>query len=220
MSTENSRDSSDPGKAGRGENRVAAEKNRLRSQLKTYREGLGQALRARASRLIQNHLFSLPEFSLAKGVHCFLSFPEEPDTAPIFQACAAAGKRTYVPYLDPLHGRLECALWKSGDPLAEGRFSLLEPIEERKISANLEEIDLMVIPGLGFDRSGGRLGFGKGYYDAFLTRLLSLKKQPRPHLTALAFSGQIVSQIPQQPWDVRMDSIVTELQILKIDARA
>lgn len=187
--------------------------------------------RKAASRRIHRRLFQLSEFKNAGAVHCFISLPEEVDTEIIFQNCWAAGKKTVVPIQLPEGKKMGMAERRAGQPLVEGALRILEPApepepepmagERREIAP--DAVELVLVPGLAFDRSGGRLGHGKGYYDLFLRDFVSLsgasredgaKERPFPYKIALAFDLQITQQVPTDSWDVKMDMIITDQEII------
>jgi 5-formyltetrahydrofolate cyclo-ligase len=197
-------------------------KRALRATVVSARGALGDMTRAEASRRIVGHVLALPAFKAARGVHCFLSVPEEVDTAALFAACVAANKTTFVPYQIRSERRLGCARWSPGDLLTEGPHGIREPakrdppeIQEHFLAA----IDLVLVPGAAFDRHGNRLGYGLGYYDGFLKGLAERHGEAgwngynciaQPTSVALAFQVQVVPDIPTEPWDVRVPLIVTE----------
>ena len=117
------------------------------------------------------------------------------------------GKRIVVPYC--VGNELQVFLLESLDELAAGTYGILEPRPElralpsRRVEAG--QIDLVMVPGVAFDRRGGRLGHGKGYYDRFLPRL-------RPDVLAVgvAFECQLLGEVPMLPSDVFMDRVITE----------
>lgn len=195
---------------------IQGEKAGLRRRMRRAREDMGQAERERAAAAILRNLLALPAFREARGVHCYLSLPGEVDTAGIFAACAELGKETWVPFLDrsPLQprGRLGWAPWRPGDPLVTGELGVPEPLAEvRETGPPPETIDLVLAPGLAFDRQGGRLGYGKGYYDEFLARLLRREKsRGGPILAGLAFALQIAAFVPMTARDISMNWIVHE----------
>ena len=191
---------------------LSVEKAPLRKAMRKARAGMSVDARTVASAAIRERLTALPVFQRAGGVHCFLSLPEEVDTAPIIAASAEAGKRTFVPYVDSAAGRLGHTPWCPGQPLETGAFSLQEPPPGARTPVAWQWIELVLVPGLAFDRDGGRLGFGKGYYDAFLAMLAA---GPRPPATVgLAFSQQIVPAVPMTVRDVRGQLIVTERETI------
>ncbi len=203
----------------------AREKARLRREVLEKRGALSEAARHAASRSILDMLAGLPEFRAARGVHCFISLAEEVDTAGIFEACWEAGKATFVPYQLEEEGRLGWARRNPEHDLVGGPFNVPEPTPENRRPVPLEEIDLVLAPGVAFDRRGNRLGYGKGYYDDFLTQIgvdgvhgtenMRRFSGKRPVVIGLAFAAQIVPSVPREPWDVQVDAIITEQELIR-----
>src|SRR5204863_8679815 len=112
-----------------------------------------------------------------------------------------------VPYC--VDGELELFHLESMDELAAGMYKILEPREELRAvpekRVEIEELDLVKVPGVAFDRGGGRTGHGKGYYDKLLERA-----RPDTPLVALAFECQLFPEIPTGAHDIYMDKVVTE----------
>lgn len=196
------------------------EKAALRSKALAARRAMTPQARREASRRIVAHVLEHPDFLRAGGVHCFISLPEEVDTQGIFEACWRLGKRTYVPYQLPGEGRLGCARREPGDPLTPGPMNVPEPAAERRAPAAPEEIDLVLAPGVAFDREGNRMGYGKGYYDSFLSQIATNSVQNANMNTGRARQGvaiiglgfwvQIVPTVPRDSWDIQMDVTLTE----------
>jgi len=119
-------------------------------------------------------------------------------------------KRVVVPYCVAQHLELFCL--NSFSDLVPGTLGILEPKpelrEEDQRRARVQELDLLVIPGLAFDRQGGRLGYGKGYFDRLL-----LAARVDALLAAVAFECQLFDSVPMQPYDVRVDAVITETEI-------
>jgi len=190
------------------------QKAALRRAALARRAAMGPAAQAEASRRIHAVVTELPAFQAARGVHCYLSMAGEVATGPLFETCRALGKTTFAPYQDRPAGRLGWAPWAPGDPVARGPMDVPEPA--RRLAARPEAIDLVLVPGVAFDRTGTRLGFGKGFYDEFLARLRSRRStgdaqaSAGPIFVALAFGVQMVEWLPRDPWDVAMDAIATE----------
>ena len=154
------------------------------------------------------HLERLSVFRQAGGVHCFIGLPGEVDTGPIFTLCLALRKRTYVPIQLPEEHRLDVAAWRPGDPLAPGPFSVPEPPPGQGTPVDRSGIDLVLAPGLAFDRHGGRLGYGRGYYDGFLAAMAA--EGLHPFVIGLAFSFQIVEEVPMGSRDFPINGVLTE----------
>ena len=104
--------------------------------------------------------------------------------------------------------------WEPGEPLIAGRFGTRAPA----LSAPIVEPDLILVPVVAFDRSGARLGYGRGYYDRAIAALHSRGR--RPPLVGLAFSVQEVPRIPRESHDIRLDWIVTETETLDFTAKS
>ena len=145
----------------------------------------------------------------AEKIHIFISKADEPDTTLIIESAWKSGKTVAVPCLLPgtfelFHSKLE-----SFDNLFSGALGVLEPSPEVRIKMNPESFDLVIIPGVAFDRSGGRLGYGKGYYDRFL-------EQTCAFLLAIAFDFQVIEKVPTEKHDVLMNGILTEDGIIEL----
>ena len=147
---------------------------------------------------------SWPELEV---VALFASLRGEVDTLPVIELCWSAGKQVLLPRV--LGGRrLEFAICEPGEPLISGPLGVREPGEGATVSA-LDEADQVLVPGVAFDRGGGRLGRGRGYYDRALAGLQGGSR--RPLLTGIAFAFQVVEGVPVDPLDVRVDEILTEV---------
>ena len=159
-----------------------------------------------ASRSIAGRVQSLSAWSETVSVALYASLPGEVDTRPLIEAALAAGRRVLLPRVIGT-GRLEFAQCVDPAELVPGPFGVREPPGSRG-PMPLEHDMLDCVPGLGFDRAGGRLGRGAGYYD----RALAPGSWPdrRPVLLGLAFELQLVERVPMSPLDVRMDGVVTE----------
>jgi 5-formyltetrahydrofolate cyclo-ligase len=182
-----------------------AAKRSLRQAVLERRAALGPDKRRAASASILARVTALPAFQRARGVHLFLSFPDEVDTAPIVAACARQGRAIFLPYRMPGGERLGCARWQPGEALVDGPFGTREPA--RRDPVDPSAIDLVLVPGVAFDRRGNRLGYGKGFYDRFLAELAQAASAAP---VALAFSVQIVESVPTDAWDIGIPCIVTE----------
>ena len=166
----------------------------------------------RFSGTIFERLIDLPQYTQARTVLCYVSFRSEVSTHAFFARMWADGKRVIVPYCQAQHLELFC--FSSFSDLAPGTLGILEPKPEVRGQdhrrAKVQELDLLVIPGLAFDRQGGRLGYGKGYFDRLL-----LGARPDALLAAVAFECQLFDAVPMQPYDVRVDAVVTETNIYR-----
>ena len=168
----------------------------------------------RQSRQIFQQIASLAEYAGAGTLMIYLDFRDEVRTQWFVPAAWAQDKRVVVPYCD--QDRLGLFRLDRFDELASGTMGILEPkpelrgLADRRIDPT--ECDLIVVPGVAFDRRGGRLGYGKGYYD----RLLHEVRGDATKL-AVCFECQLFPDIPSLPHDIRMDMIVTETTVYRVD---
>jgi len=162
------------------------------------------------SQLICDKFTALPEYAAARGVMFYIDVRTEVRTRHSLPAALGHGKRIVVPYC--VERDLELFLLESMDELAVGMYKILEPKPElRKLPnkrVDVKELDLIMVPGVAFDRGGGRMGHGFGYYDKLLEHA-----RPGTPLVALAFECQLFPEIPTQEHDIFMDKIITEQAI-------
>lgn len=180
-------------------------KEELRKTLKQQRRALPAPLRAQYSADIAARLFRTALYRDAQTMLVYLSAFGEVDTAEIIARALADGKRVAAPISVEADCSLRLSYITSMEDLAPGAYGILEP--QAVSPAQPEELDLILVPGIAFDRSGGRIGFGKGYYDRFLPKT----KAPK---VALAYGFQLVAEACAQAHDVKMDYIITEGELV------
>ena len=181
-------------------------KNALRKEIYALRDSLTPEEIAVKSRAVAGQLEELPFYREAATIMFFLSFRSEVDTRGMVEENLAKGKRVLVPKSLPQERVLvPSQLLDLEKDLALGYYDIPEPRAEVLRPVEPAEIDLLIVPGVAFDLQGNRLGYGGGYYDRFFERL-----RPGVPLVAIAFELQIVSRVPIEPWDRRMDWVVTE----------
>lgn len=156
---------------------------------------------------IVNRFMTLPEYAAAKTVMFYVDVRDEVRTRQALPEALASGKRIVVPYC--VDGELELFWLENMDELELGMYRILEPRADLREVASKRlqptDLDLIMVPGVAFDRNGGRTGHGKGYYD----KLLQHAKASTP-LIALAFECQMFEEIPAESHDIYMDKVVTE----------
>ena len=180
-------------------------KQQIREQAHANRNA--QENKDELSREIVARCMALPEYQQAKTVLFYLDVRSEVRTRNDLDNALASGKKIVVPYC--VDGELELFHLTNPEELAIGMYRILEPKAElRTVDAHkvdVKEIDLIIVPGVAFDREGGRTGHGKGYYDKLLEHA-----RPDTPLVALAFECQLFDKIPMQEHDVFMDKVITE----------
>jgi 5-formyltetrahydrofolate cyclo-ligase len=183
-------------------------KNVIRQQAHENRKQ--QPDKEELSRRIVDRFVALPEYEAAQTVMYYVDVRDEVRTRHALPAALASGKRIVVPYCK--EGELELFHLESMDELELGMYRILEPkVALRSVAAKHlqpEDLDLVMVPGVAFDRHGGRTGHGKGYYD----KLLQHARADAP-LVALAFECQLFEEIPAESHDIYMDKVVTEAAV-------
>jgi 5-formyltetrahydrofolate cyclo-ligase len=169
------------------------------------------------SKLICERLVALPAYQNARVVMYYVDARSEVRTRHYLPDALKHDKKIVVPYC--VDGELELFHLENMDELALGMYRILEPKTElRTVAAKkptVEELDLVIVPGVAFDRRGGRMGHGFGYYDKLLHR--ARKDTP---LVALAFECQLFEELPTEIHDIFMDMIITEKQVYQGKGRA
>ena len=156
------------------------EKSALREKLKMIRDSGGPGLDETASQGTWNILKDRPEFHKAKGIGAFASIPHEINTYPILEGTLSSGKKLFLPKVNKEKSCFEFYPVTDLKNLKLGPFGIQEPTSPK--AAGWEELDLVLVPGLAFDREGNRLGFGKGFYDRVLPQLKKILPGRRPGL--------------------------------------
>jgi 5-formyltetrahydrofolate cyclo-ligase len=183
------------------------QKAALRQEMMQRRDQLTE--RERRSATICARVIGMPAYVAARAIHCFLAMRSEVATQPLIADALAHGKRVAVPVVVPKAAELAHAWLASlgAEDLVAGNFGTFNPRDMQP--AAVGDWDLTIVPLLAFDRRGYRLGYGKGYYD----RLLGSRPMPT---SGVAFAAQEVAELPAEPFDMPLDCIVTEDEIIWI----
>ena len=182
---------------------VMLTKTELRRHLLAQRAILTPAEIEQHSAVIAAYVCALPAFCVSPTIMVYMALPQEVQTMSIITQARQSQKRIAAPVT---RGQDLVALELSEAPmqLRRGCFGILEPCGTQRV-IHPQEIGFIVVPGIAFDARGGRLGFGKGYYDRFLRQLPATT-----YRCGLAFGIQVVPCVPQAPHDICMHGIVTE----------
>jgi 5-formyltetrahydrofolate cyclo-ligase len=183
-----------------------ASKARIRKDMLTRLRQHTKKQRTAKSDKIKRRLFKEKYFKQAATIMCYVSKPYEVDTYPIIEGVLKSGKRLIVPVTKTQEKILiPSEISDLQKDLEQGPFGICEPKKECMKTVDLKDIDLVLIPGIAFDRQGNRIGHGQGYFDRFLSNLPN--KIPT---IGLAFKLQLVSRINALPWDIPVTKLITE----------
>ncbi len=184
-------------------------KDELRVKMRETRRNLPADEVKGKSEAIARSLLNITAVKDAKTVCVYISAFKEPDTRGIIGALLESGKRVAVPVADEESVTLSLSYIDNTSELARGAYGIYEPTVIKHADEN--DMDVIVTPGLAFDTRGGRMGFGKGYYDRLFEKTDALR-------IALCYDFQLLDEIPTEPHDAPMDIIVTEKRILVIQS--
>lgn len=187
---------------------ISTSRAELRTTLRARRRALSKRQRREWSRRIVRHLAALPAWRAARTIALYHAADGEVDPGALLLLAARQGRTVLLPRLrrHPAF-RMEFAPHPPGGPLGRNRFGIAEPLGRVRYPAS--RIDLVLMPLVGFDDRGNRLGMGSGYYDRRFAFALRRPGLP-PRLVGLAYGFQAVPALEARPWDVPLRGIVTE----------
>ncbi|KAF9558082.1 5-formyltetrahydrofolate cyclo-ligase [Agrocybe pediades] len=200
----------------------------VRLQKKALRDAVSHRLRqlspqsiTEQSQAITDRILSLPSFKSCKSISCYINMPSgEATTDDIVHEILSSGKKLYVPKIRPTEGTMDFLRVYSADDIASfpaGKWGIREPGElwgeqrrESILRSPAETLDMILLPGVAFDRGLSRLGHGKGYYDRFISAYTSSGRS-KPLLVGIGLNEQLLdmNQVPVVDHDWRLDVLVT-----------
>jgi 5-formyltetrahydrofolate cyclo-ligase len=151
------------------------------------------------------NLLAQPWFQAADTIMAFAALKDEPNVDPVLTEILRLGKTLVLPKCGE-RGNMTAHRVRDLSELVSGAYGIREPKDTAPVVPKTE-IDLILVPGVAFDREGGRLGRGKGYYDRFLADFSG-------RTLGVCFAAALVPQVPTEPWDRRMDGVVTDHKMI------
>ncbi len=183
-------------------------KNELRTCLKAARNRLPSKEVRRRSVALATIFYGTVAFLFTRRIALYYSEGSEVQTDSIWRHSTGCGKRVYYPKIDTRSDHINFVRREEAELLENGRFGIPTP-RGTELLGNANEADVVLVPGLGFDREGNRLGRGRGYYDRALSG--SLEKALK---FGIAFDVQLVDRIPCSPTDQKVDFLITESRLI------
>ncbi len=180
---------------------VRLTKTRIRSKILKQLKIQKEEDRNRKSKIIQNKLLRNKVFKRAKIVMFYIAFGGEVNTQEMIKKAQKIGKLVCVPVCRKDKETMHPAVLAGEAKLKKGPYGVLEPVVESLVKA--EDLDLVIVPGLAFDKKGRRLGRGKGCYDRFLAKISA----NTPSI-GLAFRFQILPRVPTSSFDVSVKEVI------------
>lgn len=185
-------------------------KSSIRKKILKKRDKISRDIKTIKDLSIKQRLFSLHEFMNAKIIFFYASFKSEVETLAMIKETLEMEKRIVLPKVRREGRGVKLYEIKDINELSPGHMGIPEPSSPKGYSLSLEEVDLVVIPGVAFDYSGNRLGYGGGFYDMLLA-----DRQKKIPIIALAYEEQLIDKIPSEPHDIKIDMILTDKRVIE-----
>ncbi|MCK5675811.1 MAG: 5-formyltetrahydrofolate cyclo-ligase [Verrucomicrobia bacterium] len=182
-------------------------KQQIRREIETQRKALDAQWLETASARVVETLLSMDVFQSAETVALYMAISGEVNLDSLFQKCRELGKRTCIPVFNTKEKLYEMAEITPETECLTGHYGIREPLSPCLFP--MDNVDLVVVPGVAFDRKGNRLGRGGGYYDRLLEGFSGAS-------SAVAFDFQVLPSIPLEQHDKPVDVLVTETEIMNV----
>lgn len=180
-------------------------KDKLRLEMKAARRALTAEQIKRKSENIIESFANLEEYKNANILSIYMSAFKEPDTSVLINQSLKSGKRVAVPISHTDTRTITLAYFSDNTQIKQGAYGISEP--QHIITSDKDDVDIIIVPGLAFDKKGNRLGFGMGYYDTLLAEMSALK-------VGFCYDFQLLDEIPVQEHDIPMDIVITETTVI------
>lgn len=190
---------------------MPTEKTELRRSLRARRNALPPEDQRLAAARLASNLIGTRLFLTCRRIACYLPNDGEIDTAHVIEHIRRLRKIVFLPVLSRLsHDRLWFAEAGPKTKLVSNRFGIPEPVVKSRDLIRAQELDLILLPLVGFDDQGNRLGMGGGFYDRSLEFLRHRSRWRKPHLLGIAYDFQRVNGLVPDSWDVPLQGVITD----------
>lgn len=190
---------------------AAGQKRQLRRELRALRRSLTPRQQRRASSGLIRRITLLPQYKMTRHIALYWANDGEIDVTPLMVRLLKDKKRVYLPVLHPLEPRLRFRRWSPGEPMRPNRFGIPEPVRGPVLAPWC--LDWVLLPLVGFDEAGGRLGMGGGFYDRTFSH--ETRWPRRPARIGVAHECQKVVRVPLEPWDIPLAAVATDQRMYR-----
>jgi|SaaInl5LU_22_DNA_1037371.scaffolds.fasta_scaffold06378_4 5-formyltetrahydrofolate cyclo-ligase len=189
----------------------------IRSAMRAQRRMLTPSQRAFSSFDLLRNLRTQIWYLRAQSIAAYLSNDGEINLAPVIDDCLTRNKLITLPCVKSEMGKMQLKVWQPTDSLISNRYGILEPTSGklRPLFAH----SVVFTPLVAFDSKGTRIGMGGGYYDRLLTPSSSAAPENRPLIVGVAYAFQQLEDLEAEDWDVPLDAVVTDQEVIRISAR-
>lgn len=189
-----------------------AQRRELRQRLADRRRALSPTERIAAAQGLRRSLEQLPEYLTDVRVAGYWASHGELPLNLVIPPLAARGQQFHLPVIAG-HRQLRFAPWRAGEPVQPNRYGIPEPVTPTVLLEPFQ-LDLVLVPLLGFDRRGNRLGHGGGYYDRSFAFLNEQVRPTEPLLVGIAYDFQELQSVDAATWDVALDFVATDRELI------
>ena len=193
-------------------------RSEIRNAVRQARNAIPTETSAELSRQICVSVMELESYQQSQNVAAFLAFDGEADPMHLMQQAVIDGKDVFVPMVIDKSAPLRFAPWRPDGLKKPNRYGIMEPQVDESEMLDANQLDFVVTPLVAFDGSCNRIGVGGGYYDRSFAFLNDASEKgvtvERPLLCGFAFAVQRVAAIPAEPWDVRLNFVATESELV------
>jgi 5-formyltetrahydrofolate cyclo-ligase len=198
----------------------SAIKSKLRLDLRARRKSLSQQQQTVAASQLMRRLIQLPAFRSARHLAAYIASDGEISPAPLLRYAGLIKKHCYLPRISKAAATNSMGFYcyRHRQPLRQNQYGIGEPSGLQRQAQAANKLDIVLLPLTGFDKTGRRLGMGGGYYD----RAFAFKRDitgRKPIMVGIAHHCQEVNSLPRDHWDIPLDYIVTDRQIIKVKRR-
>lgn len=192
---------------------ISNKKKQIRKDILEVRRSMDIDKKDTYDTLIEKSFFESSFYKEAKNIFIYISYDSEINTKRIINRAINERKNIYVPRTEFDTKLMNAVKINDFSNLVESRYGILEPKKEEPF-IDPNELDIIVVPGVAFDKNGGRIGYGAGYYDRYFKRI-NEKNKARITKLALIYDFQLIDEVPTDEEDVLIDAVLTEKQFIK-----
>lgn len=192
---------------------ICAKKKLLRKEILNIRNNMNSDNKKEKDTIIKEKFLNSDYYKKAKNIFIYISYGSEIDTKEIINYALDDGKTIFVPRTEFETKLMDAVKITSLNNMTEDRYGILEPSKEEPY-IQPDQLDLIVVPGVAFDKEGGRTGYGAGYYDRYFKKI-SKERAGEIKKVALAYDFQVIDNVPIDEQDVRIDCVITEKKIIR-----
>lgn len=194
-------------------NEISNKKKQIRREKLKIRREMSIEEKSNYDKIIKDKFFESGFYKESDNIFIYISYDSEINTKDIITRAIKEGKKIYVPRTEFSTKLMNAVRIENFDNLVESRYGILEPKKDEPF-IDPNDLDLIVVPGVAFDKNGGRVGYGAGYYDRYFKRINNENKSKIVKL-ALAYDFQLMDKVPTDEEDVLIDAVMTEKQFIK-----